>query len=955
MRQIHPRSLTHRGVVEAAAFFVATALTGTAEARRRVLALWVPGAAVYREAGGWLIRLPAPRRVRSDQAPGLPLTLEKVAVGRALVGAPFAPEELRALDPPENATVRLRGGATAIERPAEADRIDPAAWLDTAPFLVAATSSLGAPPVEPRAHPPGPVAFDPRTRLRGVPPAAPELAEMLAALRSRETPPERTAPFASLHPLRSLRSLGSAAAHWLHSLRWSLRALKRQVSAAPALPAAGASGGWGELGIAGEEPRDRIKRPRSVRGGIRGGLGGRLSSAFHQLTARVATASRLSRVMGRRNAAYIHRMVEMFERGDIREALRYAIPLGGAEAAALRGVPLRLPARRHELAVKPGSSASWSVMQMAPDLYGELQRLYRGAFERMEAQGNIEEAAFVLAEVLNAHEEAVAFLERHGRLRLAAEMAEARELPPGLMVRQWFLTGDRERALWIARRTGAFADAVTRLERSRKKEEARALRLLWGADLAAAGDYVAAVEAVWPVFDARRTALSWMDRAIEQDGAPAGRMLARKLTLVPEDFAETRDKAITLLESWRAEGAAARLAFADTLRQGPRTPQAMCLARPAVRTMARDSGRFGARMTPAQFRQLVAFADDGALRADAPALPLVSREPWTARTSQDAPWRIAIGASDIGTMPALDAAFLPNGLTLVALGEAGVRLLSRAGRTVAEFDQPAHRLVVSDNGNRALALARRGDAWRVARLDLTARRAQPWCDARLDAFAHDHDGVLWFVAAGEGLVAIDLTSDRFDGPWGVPELGRSVGSIVRSPTRCSLVTAGPHSEVWTYELPSLFLRSRLDTSPLSMSGISGVVSPDRRLGTSADGLLTEQWLAAPERPGPQIETPFHVTLHGRFAFRFQLPGTGWTAGQPVVSADWLASPVHGPDETRIYLSHIDTGRVRAEILLARAGRVSLRLTPSYLTVADDRGRVLVLDLENGQMRRDLRL
>ena len=32
---------------------------------------------------------------------------------------------------------------------------------------------------------------------------------------------------------------------------------------------------------------------------------------------------------------------------------------------------------------------------------------------------------------------------------------------------------------------------------------------------------------------------------------------------------------------------------------------------------------------------------------------------------------------------------LPNGLTVVALGEAGVRLLSRDGRTVGEIDQPA--------------------------------------------------------------------------------------------------------------------------------------------------------------------------------------------------------------------------------------------------------------------------
>jgi len=37
MRAVRPRALTHRGVVDASAFFVATALTGPLEARRRVL------------------------------------------------------------------------------------------------------------------------------------------------------------------------------------------------------------------------------------------------------------------------------------------------------------------------------------------------------------------------------------------------------------------------------------------------------------------------------------------------------------------------------------------------------------------------------------------------------------------------------------------------------------------------------------------------------------------------------------------------------------------------------------------------------------------------------------------------------------------------------------------------------------------------------------------------------
>src|SRR5436305_4492742 len=509
---------------------------------------------------------------------------------------------------------------------------------------------------------------------------------------------------------------------------------------------------------AGPEPA-ALPEPHRTRGGA--SAGSRFGTALHRLTGRTALASRLSRAVGRRHAAYIRKMREMFESGDLDSALRHAIPL-----AAEPG-PRRLPPRaftpRADLHIRPERSRPWSVAEISPDLHGELRRLYRDAFHRLEAQERVEEAAFLLAEVLHDHAEAVAFLERHGRLRLAAEMAEARDLPPGLVIRQWFLAGDRQRGLRIAHRTGAFADAVTRLERSRETEQASELRRLWAREMAAAGDYAAAVDTVWQLPEERHRALEWMDLAIDQGGAPAGRMLARKVALIPEPFKEVRGAAQRLLESWRAEGAPARLAFADTLRRSDRSPVAATPARPAVRAIARDSGRFGARMETAGLRQLAAFAGDGALRADTLALPIPARTLWITRGE---PLEVEIAARDAGTRPAYDAAFLPNGLTAVALGEAGVRLLTRGGRIVAELDQPAHRLVVSDHGDRAIALARRGDSWRLARLDFSLRRAEPWCEARLDAFAPAYGGALWFVAGPGGLLAAGATEEGLAGPWG---------------------------------------------------------------------------------------------------------------------------------------------------------------------------------------------
>lgn len=898
MKRVLPRTLVHRGVVEAAAFLVEEAVPGETEARHRVLSLWTPGARVHRLPEGWLVRLPHAVLVRCQRAPGLPLVEVEVPEGRALAGMPLTTAQLRALDPPDGAVLRLRGGAVAVDRLVEGEAADPASWLETGDFGVVATAPLGAPPEIPQIEELVNVAFDTREHLRDVPPPDPRLGEVLAALGKRKTSPGRSTR-------RPRTSRGGALAHWLHGLAWSLRSL------------------W-------KGPKPRKERIPDAPG--------RAVVALQSLLSRMLVASRLSRLVGRRHAAYIQRMMEMFEAGDLQEALRHAIPLSAGEA--LRGLPLRRPAPRSDLRIQLGKPRSRTSVSLAPDLYTELERIYRQAFHRLEAQERVEEAAFLLAEVLHANEEAVAFLERHGRLRLAAEMAEARDLPPGLAVRQWFLAGDRERARRIARRTGAFADAVTRLERSRQHEEARELRRLWAESLAGAGDYAAAVDVVWPVPDARGLALGWMDLAIEQGGPPAGRMLARKLAVVPEQFEKIRDKVLEILESWRAEGAATRLAFAETLLLGPATPEATTLARAAVRTIARDSGRLGARMPPARFRQLVTFAGDGALRADAPAL--AAQEPWTSRSEV---WHVDVAAPDAGTMPAYDAAFLPNGLTAVALGEAGVRFVSRAGKTVAEIDQPAHRLIVSDHGDRLLALARRGDAWRLARIDVPARRGEVWCDARVDAFVPDYDGALWFVISGHELLAAETAAKRLGGAWGVQDLPGSVLSLARSPSRCSVLLGGDEPQVWTYELPSLTLRRR---DPVSLP-------PDWRLraqcfAVTSEGGLVEQSIGFDADARPVLR----LQVHGRFDLDIPLPGQRW-ASEPAVTTSWIASPVHSAEGTRVYLTHIESARVRLEVALGRTARVTLRLTSREVTLSDDRGRVLVLDLEYGLMRRDLRL
>jgi len=251
-----------------------------------------------------------------------------------------------------------------------------------------------------------------------------------------------------------------------------------------------------------------------------------------------------------------------------------------------------------------------------------------------------------------------------------------------------------------------------------------------------------------------------------------------------------------------------------------------------------------------------------------------------------------------------------------------VRLLSRDGRSVAELDPPAHRLVVSDHGDRALALAKRGEAWRVTRIDFVSRTAEDWCDARLEAFAPGFDGSLWLVAEHDGgLQAVETTTGGLDGAWATPLPGPAL-TIARSATHCSLLVASREPEIWTYELPSLTLRGR-ETVPAR--GPLG----SRCLGVSPEGHL--------------LEPPAAL-----------LP-TGSKPSPPSAAGDWIAYPVHTRSGIVIHLLHRPSDSVKAEVILERATRATLHLTPQTLTLADDRGRVLVLDLEYGQVRRDLRL
>jgi hypothetical protein len=456
----------------------------------------------------------------------------------------------------------------------------------------------------------------------------------------------------------------------------------------------------------------------------------------------------------------------------------------------------------------------------------------------------------------------------------------------------------------------------------------------------------------------------WIDQAIETGGAAGARMLARKLAHFPASFEESSLRAISLLEDESAELQRSRLAFASALINTAQTPQTKAIARAALRAMACDAQSFSSQeINPARIRALQDFASDASLRTDVPPLPAAKRaEPLARRES--ALW-VEVAASDTGTIGATDAAFLPSGRMVVAMGEAGVRVLTREGKVAAHIDQPADRLVVSDHGDRVIAMARRGEVWRLSRIDLLALRSQDWCEARVDAFASDYDGSIWFIGEGENFYAIDTLAQRFDALWRVPDLDATVVGVARTSGRVRFLTQ-PWSnlEDWNYELPMMTLRSRTTTNFIP----DGYFCMNFCATVSAEGFIADQseYMGMEKTERTDFSPPQLHQLARPQSPRLRIFGNGSLLRDiaitvedckplpPVINSEWIASPITRDNGALITLIDVTEGGSRLFVSLGGSETVSVRLSSKAATIADDRGRLIVIDLETGATLRDIR-
>lgn len=1187
-----PRQLVHRGTVHAAGFWIDESIAGIALTKRRILEM--PRVEeVRRMNGGLFVRLRSPSWTATDRAFGVPL----VVCRGFLVGAPFDPDELEHLAAPSDSIVLVRGGETVVIAPESCPFEDLAAWIDLSDWIAEPVTSLGVVWTSPIAAPTA-KEIDPR-KIAGIGPTTKEAEELAVALGTGR-------------PMDSAPSPPGFATSVLTSLSAFLSAMAARLGRTPNRPLNSPTQSQSLVAQA------AARAPRED-------WSDRLRMALNTAAARLLVWARLASWIGRRQADYLEKTLSMFDSGDLDDALRHAIPLGTGSDKP-KPLALNVPTPRADLSIHTTQSEASSTLGFGENVYEALRRRYRKAVEQLEKQGRIKEAAFVLAELLGASEEAVSFLEKHGEYKLAAELAEGRNLDPAMVVRQWILAGNRDRAVLIARQTGAFAAAIARLEPAHP-EQAAVLRVLWANQLAASGAYGAAVQTIWPVEGARHLARDWIDRGIAIGGAIGARLLATKAWLVPDEFGSVveivkalpRDETDEAIDTWKALAlsvlanptsktmrilarASLRALLGHTndrdtkslldrlatmtedqvlladIRRNDSTPNiarkvrlhlctrsdvglgrdrnedgcwaAMvedsgctpCAAiderrlppRGAIFAVADGMGGFqtsevvalifqtishsvrtadkrpekagaslvqavedacaavynkatqdrkfagsGATITAAWlvgdvlwiaqvgdtrgyiFRngilklvtkdhslinelvdagkltseEIESFEHKGvitralgtvervkvdlyrvqlldgdriflstdgihetiehkriadALRRphgetlsgleftpktvcetikthvydagahDNLAMVLVdvaiqngapvnsqSVEAQLIDTEEDAkaePEKHTIerGSHDIGTMHVYDAAVLPGGRLLVALGEAGVRMLSPEGKTIVQFDQPATGIVISDHGDRAIVVAQRGETSRMARIDLVKRRAERWFDARLGEFADNFDGSIWFVSNDQGVFAIDALEENFQSIWDLKEPGCVMGART---TNAVIFRIG--QEAWTFDLPSLRLRSRCAV-PIE----NGNTWANLTLGPNGTSICC--WLE------DEAAVTCAPAVH-------HAPATNWDCLEERASEGVFSLVIMDDAGTLaafgrvmeghclIKVFHLREKKLRLEIRLDGATHMHARFQSSNIILADDRGRVLVVNVERNKLVNEWRI
>lgn len=929
------------------------------ERARLILDQWQTGSSAWRFADGDLLRFSQPLSVMCETLVGWPL----IRQGNALCSALLTPQETRSL--PAADVWLVRASHVSALQLRDATLIKPEQWLDVSGYTLLETydcrTALPEPVVEPLA-----VASDVREILGGaLRPVSPEREDVMKALLERRgnAPEQKASQAADSSPDNPWKSPEVASLPWLKlgisgilvaAFVWmAVNDNKGQYT--PAADSADFSAVI--LGIlissalltllllgvrrifarqsSGRQPVHQVPQSQS-----QPGIAPRATrtkpkvNQWRRWLTRLTLSTPLSSLYGKRQAAYMRRMMEMFEDGDLEEALRHAIPLDGDQSTGEQA--FGTPQRRQELAVGQRSGPA-NAMLFEDDLKDRLKQIYRQSFEKLDREGRVEEAVFVLAELLNARQEALDYLEKHGRYQQAADLALAWDMPAAVIVRLLCLAGNWQRAVLVARRDDAFADAVMTLEQT-QPESARRLRLEWAEALIGKGLWLQAVDAIWSLPGERGRAAQWLLDAEAAGGRLAIGALVKRAILLPDTLAAYGEWVEQLRDD--PERFAERAALAEALLQHPTQAKALAwLIGATIHAIIVDQASGHGRLTHNQLQALVIMSKDKLLQADLPgkALPRRSTQPLDSVDST-----LEWSAPAMGARAILDAVALEDSRYLLALGEAGALVVDASGKRLFHFPVPAQAIVLAHSRQVALVLIRRSEAWRISKLDLVNRTVTDLGVQKLDVFARSFNGSSWTIGQNRQLRVVDV--DRgFDALWHVSDLPGRILGLKDDAHGEYLWLSDPEtgSELWHYRLPDRRLMSR--------EPISKTLFDDGFQVFSASSDVAEFRIKSEREDDPVLVIEQRGSRKG-----YRLPGCiEGLEHEPLdvmLLEHWLLiGYIVSDDDTRWQFIHRGSDRLCATLQWPRY-QVGTRLSGADWLMFDDQGRLSHINADEGTQR-----
>lgn len=906
-------ALPWHGSIAASGFVFDEELVGRPELVKRLLAVWTDRARLARAGTRWYLVGLSVRQVDSRVSPGAPLTCSE---GRWLMGpvdeatlratpmdsilecvagrmqvtpftslTPVHPSELIELELPTVLEVEL---LPAPPQPAQARPPSAPATLDA---VFGAMLQNLAPPqaIEVRRPPPPPglrerlgAWFAERARLRAARPPRPSLGERLSGFFASSTSGR---PSTELD-VRSVRE-PPAGPSWLDRVTSWLGSGTAPRTAPPPGP------GWMERLAGWLTPTREELAPRDPPAPEEPGW---LGTLWRNLFSGDPTPDQ--------QRDYLEDLRRRFAEGDLSEALRRAMPLGGA------GMTLGLasiPARRDQLSLFSAGASGRPAGALPDGEYQALQKMYRESVDALVARGQIQEAAYVLAKLLNDGAAAVALLEKHGKLELAAQLATAQHLPEVDRIRLWLLAGRKDEAIRIARASTDFQALVGALS-TRAPELARQLRSVWGDFLAERARFIEAVVVTAPLAELPPAWGAWVERSLEAGGAAAATALAVDLSRHPDHSPQARARVSALLE--HDEQARLTVATAEAfLTHAPNAGGP--LYRELWRRLMRGASE-GHRVDRTLTQRLLKASGDPVLALDAVAN---AQQPGRAREP------LLLPAPVVPGLPVFDVALLPKGRRVLAQGAAGLTVMSASGSPMRHLLVKADALVVGPVGVPVLVISVDGILTRVWKLDPQTLELTSWFQGRLAAFSRRYDGLCWAVGMESALVLLDPAAAGPMEWWRVPNT--ECRAIDASGTRViALATDLGLKESWRYVFNAGTERLQVRYGPDMDCWARGDTALPWELKLRDDGLM-----------GLKVGAAAAVSL----------PSTSPWNTFPMDAGLVLTRITEGDTEVRF--APWSEGRPIELARLSRAVVVRCRdFGPDRLALCDEHGRVTELDL-----------